>query len=247
MTLTLWNDPKRFLRRRCVLFVCFLTFPYTVIGCPTSNDMKRYSFINLLPGILIFAGCSEPEVPKRQYQEFIVDAPPPAEHATDDPHHHAHMTDIPLPAETPPPAQSAEFEWDTPEEWREEAGAGMRLATLLIDADTEQAECTLIVLGGDTGGLQANIERWMEQAGIDPPYGDAMRAYVDGLEQFETAGGDTGLLVDFDPFVDDASATSTLVGIIERGEETLFVRLTGSKGLLASERERFISLCKSIR
>ncbi len=245
MTLTLWNDPKRVPRRRCGLFVCFLTFRRADIPWRILNAMKRYSSILLLPMLLIFAGCAEQEVPKRHYQEFIVEASP-ATPATGDPHHHAHMTDIPLPAQAPP-VQSAEFEWDTPEEWREEPGAGMRVATLHIDGDTEQAECTLIVLAGDTGGLQANIERWMEQVGIAPPSGYAMGTYLDELERFETAGGDAGLLVDFDPFVDDASATSTLVGIIERGEETLFVRLTGSKGLLASERDRFVSLCKSIR
>jgi len=204
--------------------------------------MNRHTYILL--SCLIVTGCSDPEVPKRHYREVIVEAPPPAEQAMNDAH--PPMRDIPMPAQTRSPETSS-FAWDTPEGWREEAGIGMRLATLRVDADTEQAECTLIVLGGDAGGLAANIVRWMEQVQIDPPSDDALRAYVDGLDRLETEGGLTGVFIDFDEFVEDPSALSTLAGIIERGHETLFVKLTGSKDLLAREREHFIALCKSIR
>ena len=205
--------------------------------------MNRYTYL-LLSG-LILTGCSEPEVPKRHYQEIVVEAPPPVEQAM---HHDPHpsMTDIPLPAQPRLP-EAPPFTWDTPDGWTEEPGVGMRLATLRIDTDTEQAECTLIVLGGDAGGLTANIVRWMEQVHIAPPSDYALRTYVDGLDRLQTEGGLAGVVIDFDEFVDDPAALSTLAGIIERGRETVFVKLTGSKGLLARERDNFIQLCKSIR
>lgn len=205
--------------------------------------MNRHTY--LLLSCLIVTGCSEPEVPKRHYQEILVEAPPPMEQAM--PHDsHGSMADIPLRAQTRPP-EATPFTWDTPDGWTKEPGVGMRLATLRIETDTEQAECTLIVLSGDAGGLGANIVRWMEQVHIDPPPDYALRAYVDGLDRLETEGGLAGVFIDFDEFVEDPAALSTLAGIIERDRETMFVKLTGSKDLLARERDNFIQLYKSIR
>lgn len=214
-----------------------------------------------IAAVFLVAGCAEPEVPKRSYREFIVEAPPPGDHHHHHHHDHAHamtdsempadhvhaeMRDIPMPIQRRPD-QATTFEWDTPEGWREEAGAGMRLATLWVSDNGGEVECTLIVLGGDAGGVQANIVRWMEQVRIQPPTGHEMQAYLDGLEEIATQGGDRGVFIDFGEFVPEPDQLSTLAAIIERGAESLFIKFTGPRQLLEQERSAFNQLAQSIR
>jgi hypothetical protein len=197
----------------------------------------RYTIAICLPVLLLVACAEQPE--KRVYTEIVIDAPPPVARGVDEAHRD--MRDMALPA-VQRSSGSAEFSWTAPAGWREEPGTGMRLATLWV----EDGECTLIVLSGDVGGLAANIARWMDQVQLRPLSPAQMQSYIEGLERFETSAGLSGLLLDFDEFVQDAAALSTLGGIIQRGPETMFVKLTGSKSLLARERDNFITLCKSI-
>jgi hypothetical protein len=198
----------------------------------------KYTAAILVPALL-GVGCAEqPE--KRVYAEIVVEAPPPVERVMEEAHRD--MRDLPLPPVSRPYGGS-EFVWNTPAGWRQEPGTGMRLATLWI----EDGECTLIVLSGDVGGLPANIARWMDQVQLRPLSPAHMQSYIDSLERFETATGLSGLLLDFDMFVEEPTALSTLGGIIQRGSETMFVKLTGSKSLLARERDNFIALCRSIQ
>lgn len=201
--------------------------------------------------LMALSGCAEQD-PKRHYQEIVIE--PQSEQPAD----HRHADDRtalpgpavpapPLPASDPQAADTPEFTWDTPSGWTESPGTGMRLATLELSHGYESAECTLIALSGDTGSLSANVRRWMEQVDIEPPPEEEMQAYLSGLRRFETQGGLEGVLVDFSPWIADPSRTSTLVGVIEKGEHTLFVRLTGSQSLLDSQRDQFMQLCKSVK
>ncbi len=196
---------------------------------------------------LSFAACSDEAPPKRYYQEVVVQAPPSA---SMDPHAgmdtSAGMLAPPLTA-APPPAQGRSIMWEIPEGWVQQPGSGMRLATLVIQTEEETAECTLIILSGDVGGLDANIQRWMGQIGLPIPPAPEFRSYVNNLTRFETVGGHSALLIDFNPLVQDDAALSTLGGIIEVGPLTLFIKLTGSKRLLTAEYDRFVELCKSVR
>jgi hypothetical protein len=189
--------------------------------------------------VLSVTGCDEPVPTKRVYQEVVQPAPVTAVPADAI---HAGMSDMtrPIPVAT----EAAAFEWVTPTGWREEAGTGMRTATLWI----EDAECTLIVLTGDMGGMAANVARWLEQVQLPVPAAAELEAYVEALPRFTTAGGGSGVLIDFDEWVFADDARSTLAGVIslEQGQ-TLFVKLTGPAALLRREKMNFIELCESIR
>ena len=66
---------------------------------------------------------------------------------------------------TPPSAQP-KWSWTTPQGWEEQGGGGMRVVGFRI-AGNENAECTVIVLGGTGGGLAANVNRWRKQMGLE--------------------------------------------------------------------------------
>jgi len=60
---------------------------------------------------------------------------------------------------------AAKPEWKTPEGWEEQAGAGMRAATLMIPADGKPLEMSVIALPstGAPGELMDNVNRWRGQ------------------------------------------------------------------------------------
>ncbi len=207
----------------------------------------KFNFLTLLGFIaIIFSGCAERDLVVRNYEEVVSEPTraqaPVAE--SEDPH--AALIPSP-PSDGYSSTQESSFTWETPVGWREEPGVGMRLATLWVDAEPESAEITLIVLRGETGSLEANIVRWMGQVQIAPPSADELSYYIDNLKKFTTEGGHEGVFIDFDEWVENPADASTLGGIIRRGQETLFVKATGSKELLAQQRDAFLELCRSIR
>ncbi len=71
--------------------------------------------------------------------------------------------------------QSVKFDagkptWTLPEGWTQEAGSGMRFATVKMDP-THDVELSVSQLEGDAGGLLANVNRWRSQLNL-PPLGE---------------------------------------------------------------------------
>lgn len=147
-----------------------------------------------------------------------------------------------------PPAASVPLKWKTPEGWTEAAGSGMRLATFAVKAETGEGSCTIVVLGGSAGGLEANVTRWIGQVGLTKPDDAAMQAFLAKQEKFKTAGGFETIAVDLGDLAPDAAATSnSMIGaIVDVDGSTCFVKLTGPSGLLKSQKARFLELCRSL-
>jgi len=57
--------------------------------------------------------------------------------------------------------------WTLPAGWHEEAKSGDRYATLCIGTQEPHLELAVTSLGGDGGGLLANVNRWRDQIGLD--------------------------------------------------------------------------------
>jgi len=139
------------------------------------------------------------------------------------------------------------FAWTSPPGWTELPTTSMRLANFRPGGDPH-AECYLTLLGGDAGGLGANINRWRAQLALpalDP-------AGIEALPKAPLLGRDAVLL--------EASGTWTgmngmesnpgwgLTGLllVEPGGSA-FLKMTGPAKLVADEREHFLELAKSIR
>ena len=58
--------------------------------------------------------------------------------------------------------------WKTPSSWKEKGASGMRLASFEILGEKGKADCSLVMLQGDGGGILPNINRWRRQMGISP-------------------------------------------------------------------------------
>ncbi len=199
--------------------------------------MRTCSSINRTIAALVcaigLAGCGSREPEWRTYDEIVLD--PPGHPAA----HGGGMT-APHPTET--------VRWTVPAGWIEEAGTGMRLATLTVERDGDQGVCTLIVLGQQAGVLDANVRRWIGQLGFDDPDPQELAVFLERQERLRSEGGLTVTVVNVMEWGDPpADAESILAAMIPLPDATLFLRLTGPARLLTAVRAEFVTLCKSVR
>ncbi|MCZ6699971.1 MAG: hypothetical protein O7D94_13655 [Planctomycetota bacterium] len=154
-------------------------------------------------------------------------------------------------APKPPPAAGSAtgvMQWDRPQGWRsvpnpEATGfASMRLATLAAGEGDNQIEVVISQLGGDGGGLIANINRWRGQVGLEPST-DPERSRIE-------ARGAQGIFVDLAgsaPEGSSAESTRMLAAIFPGADRTWFIKTTATRDRLDAHFEGFMSLCRSVR
>ena len=178
------------------------------------------------------SGCRRPEPNITTYQEIRIT--PPAAHAEHD---------------APPAPAAPSLKWQLPENWSEAPGGGMRLASFSPPAWEGVGQGSIILLGGDAGGLEANLRRWMQQIKLTPRDETAFQAFFKGLSPKPTKGGLPCVLVDFSALLDPASEPSTpsmLAAAVTLSGQTAFFKLTGPKDKLAAQREAFEQFCLSV-
>lgn len=126
----------------------------------------------------------------------------------------------------------------------------MRLATFKINSNGKEAECTMIPLQGDAGGLEANISRWMDQlrsVGTQLPVDVTEKKMVEKAEKFINKGNLPAVIVDFTSVTPSPSDKSFLVSIISVQGSSVFIKLMGEKSQLIENKDKFKFLCQSFR
>jgi len=88
----------------------------------------------------------------------------------------------------PPSASPSEFAYTLPTGWQEAPATAMRSVNLKIG---EASECYVTVLGGDGGGLGANLNRWRKQMGQP----DLSEADLAALPKHPLLGADASYIV----------------------------------------------------
>jgi len=149
----------------------------------------------------------------------------------------------PAASQAPPPSPrdaSAEnpFRFVLPEGWEELPPTSMRLVNLRPAGDPS-AECSLVVLGGDGGGLTANVNRWRDQMGLGPLSDEE----VERLPRTILLG-QPATLIDlqgsYSGMTDEARSDYGMLGavLVTQGF-TLFLKMTGPATLVQQERANF--------
>ncbi len=139
--------------------------------------------------------------------------------------------------------------WATPEGWQELPGGGMRLATFRSADTRNPVECALISLAGDAGGLESNAARWMQQVNIAVPEAPAMEKFLAAQKKIKTQDGFDATIIDLTQLqpTDDLESPSMAAAIIVLPDMTVFVKMMGGRGVVLENKEKFESLCRSIR
>lgn len=147
-----------------------------------------------------------------------------------------------------PMASSHGIEFTAPQGWTREKERPSRVATLRPPHST-LSECTIIVLGGDGGGLAGNVDRWRGQLGLGKLTPDEFAK----LPRLPMCGRE-GILIDATGSFEDAKtdrkiAQARMLGaMVALDGRALFVKLTGPEGEIDDRvRDAFRELCASLR
>jgi hypothetical protein len=137
--------------------------------------------------------------------------------------------------------------WGCPEGWNEEAGTHMRMVSFHPIADPKAIDCYIIALSGPAGGLEANLERWLGQLGIQAS-DDNMRQLTSSAQILKTKDGLDAKVFDFTILQTQGSPSdqSMIVAMIPLDKTTVFIKMTGSIGSVKQNKGNFLKLLGSI-
>jgi hypothetical protein len=150
--------------------------------------------------------------------------------------------------ETPPeaPKDDSRLAWDAPPEWEIRKGHEMREVTF-APRGSEGVECYVTILSGGAGGLEANLTRWSGQMGQPP----LVEAEIAALETVRVLGRDAKLIDVTGAYTDmqgNKFENAGLLGLVCPVEGALVtVKMTGPKDVVAREKDRFLTFCRSLR
>lgn len=193
----------------------------------------------LLFVVLIFTACEEPR-DKRIYTETVPEDTPQQTMQAGVPRGAMDLeriADVPVP-QTP-------LSWETPEGWAEERGSGIRIVTFRTEG-SDPVEVSIVSLSGPAGGLVPNAVRWAGQIGVPA---DNIEAFIDRQEEITTQNGLSGRIIDFTGLQPEAggAAPSIIGAVFPLGDDSLFVKMTGSKAAVTAEKSEFRQLLQSLR
>ena len=227
---------------------------------------------------ILFLGC-ERQVAVRQYTEIFVDADrkilPPQGFSSEMPQDDIHaglmpqddihaglmpqggsnadpmmpMVDAQMQQQINASVDRTPLVWETPKEWVEKKGSGLRLATFRGTDPEAMVEVTIVSLGGSAGGTRANVSRWMQQIGLRVPEAQELDNFVGQQEQFSTTSNLSVTMIDLTQLqnTEAESAPSMIAAVINREDTQVFVKMTGEKQAVLQNRDTFKKFVKSIR
>lgn len=142
---------------------------------------------------------------------------------------------------------SASLAWKTPKGWQENPGDGMRVVSFESEG-ADPISCTIISLGGQAGGIQANIQRWLKQINITDISNEKLQSFLSQQELITAAGGWETSVIDFTALQTNQQpdAPSMMAAIFTIDQNSVFVKMTGTKKAIQENMEKFKSLCLSL-
>ena len=150
---------------------------------------------------------------------------------------------------TPPPLDDFQqptvsdenMKWDTPSNWSISSSTKMRLASYNIPFSNGYGDLSIMILAGDGGGVQANVNRWRSQIGLGP------QSLNDINKASEERSNDLGTYQIFYIINSQKMDKAFICAVMPSGLNTTFVKLSiESKGINEVKND-FISFCDSFR
>jgi len=129
-----------------------------------------------------------------------------------------------------------------PAGWSVGPQKSMRTLNLLAG----DSECYLILLGGEAGGLAANLNRWMGEVGL----ADLTSSEIAALPTVKLFGVDTPMIEvsgNYTGMGDNDGLARTVFGVaLVRSTGSAFVKMVGPSDEMAGEKQHFIEFVESL-
>jgi hypothetical protein len=203
---------------------------------------------------LFLSSCGQ-KPQETHYKEIVVEAPQvnvpsapaPVAAPAEDPHAGLDMSAMGAALGMNSPMNSNMFTWTVPEGWKQEPAGGMRLATFHLLSDEKAIDCSIVSLGAMTGGLEANLRRWMGQIGVKATP-DELSNLIASSPGTKIKTGQEGKIFDFTTIQSRVPLTdkSMIVVMVTMDEATLFVKMTGTLDTVSKNKNDFFKLVGSV-
>lgn len=142
----------------------------------------------------------------------------------------------------------ARLTWETPPGWKSLGAKGMRTGSFAVSYEGKTADGSIVQLPGPAGGIESNVRRWMEQAGLSQMDAKAMQAFLGSQKRIRTRDGYEGVLVNLASQLNGnmVQENSILAVMIQAPDETIFVKLTGPRSVLLRNVDALARLASSL-
>jgi hypothetical protein len=149
------------------------------------------------------------------------------------------MTEMALAPDSKNKNENSSSMWTVPRGWQSLPPSQFLLAEFVATGTNgAKAEVNVAEMGGEGGGLKANVNRWRRQLGLQP-ISEIIATPLD------VAGG-TAQLVDFTGTDSKSGQPAALVGaIVPQNGQTWFYKLMGDRQIVAQQKDAFINFIRS--
>ena len=134
---------------------------------------------------------------------------------------------------------SQEVQWITPSHWLTQPTSSMRIGSFIVPFSEGQADLSVIKLGGDAGGMVANVNRWRGQLGLDQHDESEINKYI--LKESSNMGEFFWLTL-LNP---DNEDLGFIISIFTSSNSSIFVKLSASHMGIKELKSEFLSFCES--
>lgn len=173
----------------------------------------------------LVAGCDRQEI--RTYRIAKETASPPPE------------------TRAPQNPASPRLRWETPPGWKEQPPSSLRVGHFIVPGPSnQQAQVTIVPLGGQAGGDLENVNRWRAQVGQPRLPETEIRALAEPVQiagapgrLFDIVGSPTGQ----DPPV------RLLAAVLDRHDTAWFFKMIGSAPWVAAQKPVLIEFLRGVR
>ncbi len=179
-------------------------------------DIKQ-TFLTIGLGLLLFNGCND------------------ASHIR----HYTIEKDTAPHALTQPSITHQEIQWTSPDNWVTQPTSSMRIGSFIVPFSEGEGDLSIIKLGGDAGGMVANVNRWRGQLGLDPHEEAEMNTYI--FTESSSLGPFKWLTL-LNP---DDEELGFVIAIFTTSNSSIFVKLSAPQVGISELTAEFISFCKS--
>ncbi|MDQ8204561.1 hypothetical protein [Pelagicoccus sp. SDUM812003] len=144
-----------------------------------------------------------------------------------------------------PQAPSGNVLWQKAEQWQELPPTPFRKGNYLFQQeDGEPVEITVSSFPGSTGGLLANVNRWLGQAELETV---DQAQLIELLNQRELPSGESYVVVDLSGDSDDSQATRIYAAVLMYGGQSWFFKMTGPSQAVESQIPAFDEMMRGLQ
>lgn len=218
--------------------IFFFLIVFTFISCRNEPARREYQEVSVQPASGLPSG--HPPIDNKAVEKT-------AQTSSDLPPNHPpigsmDMNDPAMKKMIAGSAVDAPIIWVTPDGWTELPGDGMRLAT--IQSPDGSVKIAVTSFGGQAGGVEGNIIRWLGQLGLNLDE-TALKAFIANSETVISMGQLNVRIFRFTSLAPDADS-SMIAAMAEIPEATVFFKMTGTAKNLETHFLSFHEFCQSL-